>query len=118
MARQMSPADIQPVASDLLERRDEFQALADSLDVVRRTAAGRIVFVSGEAGVGKTALLREFRASLARNVRILWGGCDPLFTPRPLGPLLGMADAAGGRFETALEITAAPTAPAKRDSQG
>src|SRR2546430_16966520 len=96
MARLVSPAGIQPAASDLLERSDEFQALADSLDVVRRTAAGRIVFVSGEAGGGKTVLLREFRAAPARNIRILWGGCDPLFTPRPPGPLLGIAQAPGG----------------------
>ncbi len=108
MARLVSPAGIQPAASDLLERSDEFQALADSLDVVRRTAAGRIVFVSGEAGVGKTALVREFRASLARNIRILWGGCDPLFTPRPLGPLLGMADAAGGELRDLVHSSLLP----------
>jgi YVTN family beta-propeller protein len=30
--------------------------------------------------------------------RVLWGMCDPLFTPQPLGPVLDMAEAAGGEL--------------------
>ena len=45
---------------------------------------GRLILVGGEAGVGKTALVRAF----VDGRRVLWGGCDPLHTPRPLGPLL------------------------------
>ena len=40
---------------------------------------------------------REFFA--AHGGRVLWGGCDPLFTPRPLGPLFEVADATGGELE-------------------
>jgi DNA-binding CsgD family transcriptional regulator len=36
-------------------------------------------------------------------VRILSGGCDPLFTPRPLGPLLVVAESAGGELEQVVE---------------
>ena len=58
---------------------------------------GRLILVGGEAGVGKTALVREF----AEGRQVLWGACDPLHTPRPLGPLLDVptppARAAGGR---------------------
>ncbi len=46
--------------------------------------------------VGKTAVLREFTAALEGT---LWGACDPLFTPRPLGPFLDIAADAGFRFE-------------------
>ena len=49
--------------------------------------------------MGKTALLRRFCEACGRSVRILWGGCDPLFTPRPLGPLLAVAESAGGELE-------------------
>jgi predicted ATPase len=47
---------------------------------------GRLILVGGEAGVGKTALVREF----SEGRRVLWGACDPLHTPRPLGPLLDL----------------------------
>jgi DNA-binding CsgD family transcriptional regulator len=57
---------------------------------------GRVVIVGGEAGVGKTALLRRFCEEVAGRTRILLGACDPLFTPRPLGPLIDVSHATGG----------------------
>ncbi len=47
---------------------------------------GRLVLVSGESGMGKTALLEAFRREQP-GTHWLWGACDGLFTPRPLGPL-------------------------------
>jgi DNA-binding CsgD family transcriptional regulator len=108
MVRHVSPTDVSRSASELLERHDELRALEESLEAVRRTGLGRVVFVSGEAGVGKTALLREFRAVLGRSVRVLWGGCDALFTPRPLGPLLAMADMAGSDLQDIVHSTVMP----------
>lgn len=53
---------------------------------------GRLVFVGGEAGIGKSWLVRRF-AELIRERTPTWiGSCDPLSTPRPLGPLLDIAD--------------------------
>ena len=66
------------------------------------------MLVSGEAGVGKTALLRRFCEECGRSVRVLWGGCDPLFTPRPLGPLLAVAESAGGELEALVGSGALP----------
>ncbi len=78
----------------VLERGGELATLEWSLARVR---AGRapFVLVSGEAGVGKTALVRAFCETQRDAARVLWGQCDPLFTPRPLGPLLDFAEAAG-----------------------
>jgi DNA-binding CsgD family transcriptional regulator len=53
---------------------------------------GRLVLLAGEAGAGKTALVREF-CSRVNGRRVLWGGCDALVTPRPLGPFLDIAPA-------------------------
>ena len=53
--------------------------------------------------MGKTALLRRFAEACDQSVRILWGGCDPLFTPRPLGPLLAVAESAGGELEHVVQ---------------
>src|SRR5262245_26569734 len=64
---------------------------------------GRLVLVGGEAGVGKTSLVRRFTQGLPRGVRVLWGGCDPLSLPRPLGPLLDVAPALGHEFQRLLD---------------
>ena len=58
---------------------------------------GRMVLVSGESGIGKTALVEAFQAQL-HGARWLWGACDGLATPRPLGPLFDIAAQAGGRL--------------------
>jgi predicted ATPase len=70
---------------DLLERESCFADLAKWLDSATQQA-GCVVLLSGEAGIGKTVLLREF-AKRQNQARVLWGACDALFTPRPLAPL-------------------------------
>jgi DNA-binding CsgD family transcriptional regulator len=52
--------------------------------------AGQIVLLRGEAGVGKTSVIRRFIAGLDERAMVLSGSCDPLATPRPLGPLIDM----------------------------
>ncbi|MES1214610.1 MAG: AAA family ATPase [Bacteroidota bacterium] len=51
------------------------------------TGEGHTIFISGEAGIGKTSLLREFCKYQKNNCIIYHGACDALFTPRPLAPL-------------------------------
>ena len=70
----------------LVEREKPLSAL---LDCKNGAAAGRgsIALVSGEAGVGKTSLLHEFRNRICADIRLYWSGCDALFTPKPLGPI-------------------------------
>ncbi len=82
---------------ELLERSDELAELAGLFEEVRLTSSGRLCLIGGEAGVGKTALVRRFSTS-AEVARVLWGACDPLFTPRPLGPFLDIAERVGGEL--------------------
>ena len=69
-------------------------------------AGGRLVLVAGEAGVGKTALLRRFCER--RPARVLWGDCDALFTPAALEPLADIALLTGGELEMLVAAGAAP----------
>lgn len=73
----------------LLERADHLDALEGFL-VEAASRSGRLVFLGGEAGVGKTALVTWFTERARERARVLIGGCDSLATPRPLGPLLEM----------------------------
>src|SRR4051812_18643255 len=83
----------------LLERELQLAAL-DEYAAQARRGQGRLVLVSGEAGVGKSALLEECER---RHPDALWawGACDGLFTPRPLGPLLDIAGVVGGQLREA-----------------
>lgn len=91
----------------LLEREGPLASLAEYWAEARQ-GHGLVVLVAGEAGVGKTSLVREF----ARNIgdgRVLTGACDAMSTPRPLGPLLDVAADLGGEVSRALEGSADPT---------
>jgi DNA-binding NarL/FixJ family response regulator len=91
-----APATRLAQTSDLLERSRQLDALGAMLDAVRGTSRGRVALVAGEAGAGKTALVRRFADDHRGSARILWGACDALFTPRALGPLLDVAEDTGG----------------------
>ncbi|MGZ4478711.1 MAG: ATP-binding protein [Nocardioidaceae bacterium] len=80
----------------LLERETHLASLADYADEAR-AGHGRLVLVAGEAGVGKSALVEQLERELP-DARWLWGACDGLSTPRPLGPLLDLAAEAGGEL--------------------
>ena len=75
---------------ELVEREQQLKKLAEAWNHVR-VGKGGIVLVSGEAGIGKTSLIERFIAGLGRSARVLWGGCDDLFSPQPLGPFLDIA---------------------------
>jgi DNA-binding CsgD family transcriptional regulator len=64
--------------------------LAELRGLTRRLPGGqgRMVLLRGEAGAGKTAVIARWAAGLDPSVQVLWGWCDPLTAPRPLGPLV------------------------------
>ena len=68
-----------------LERNGEIGALEGHW---KRAVDGRggLIVITGEAGSGKSTLVDAFLARCP-EARALWGGCDQLATPRPLGPV-------------------------------
>jgi DNA-binding CsgD family transcriptional regulator len=95
-------------ATGLRERSTQLSALGDMLASTAQSGRGRVALVYGEAGIGKTALLRRFAAEASGSARVLWGKCDELFTPRPLGPLTQIAEATGGQLAEVLQGDATP----------
>ena len=82
---------------ELLERTSFMRTLAEYAGAAR-LGDGRLVFVSGESGIGKTALVEAFQQH-TRGARWLWGACDGLLTPRPLGPLFDIGAQVGGELD-------------------
>src|SRR6516165_11940241 len=73
--------------SDVLVEREDFlvslqRLLGEALD-----GSGRLVFLGGEAGVGKTALAAAL-AEAASGPVVRRGSCDSITTAEPLGPIL------------------------------
>ncbi len=86
----------------LLEREEPLALLHDALMMARK-GRGHTVLVCGDPGIGKTSLIEKFTHSQTDSVRVLWGACDALATPRPLGPLYDMAHELGAALRAALD---------------
>jgi DNA-binding CsgD family transcriptional regulator len=85
---------------ELLERED----LLGTLQALRQRAAagdGTLLFVEGEAGIGKTSLLQTF-CDQQKDAPVHWGGCDSLHPPRPFGPLYEIAAGLNDELQRAL----------------
>src|SRR4051794_83823 len=90
----------------ILERSAELEQLDKRLTVVRETGRGQVLLVGGEAGVGKTTLVRAFADGA--DAGVLWGACEPLFAPRPLGALVDAARGRGPELRSVVEAESTP----------
>lgn len=80
----------------LLRQLDEHMARA-------ATGAGQMVMIGGEAGAGKTSLVRQFQHTIADRVTTITAACEPLPTPTPLGPIRDLAPALKLSLESDLQ---------------
>jgi ATP/maltotriose-dependent transcriptional regulator MalT len=88
--------------TELLEREAAITTLRQRL---RGAAArGHVALVAGEAGIGKSSLLRAAATEhAASGCTVWWGACDALQTPLPLAPLLDIARESRPRFAERLD---------------
>jgi DNA-binding CsgD family transcriptional regulator len=92
---------------ELLERDEALTALASAYEAAAR-GCGRVVFVTGEPGIGKTALVTRFQHDLGPNARVLLGTCDDLSIPRPLGAFRDLAGCVSAQLDEAIAAAAPP----------
>ncbi|MGZ4001205.1 MAG: AAA family ATPase, partial [Mucilaginibacter sp.] len=71
---------------ELIERAGFLASLQTSFENMV-AGEGHCMLISGEAGIGKTSLVRAFCLEKKVQAIILQGSCDALFAPRPLAPL-------------------------------
>jgi len=92
-----TPAPIEPIPCPLddvlLEREAELALLGQRFAALRTAgSSGACVLLSGEAGVGKTTVLRTAARRADDRIDWLWGTCEPMLSPTPLGPLVDWLD--------------------------
>jgi DNA-binding CsgD family transcriptional regulator len=77
----------------LLERDSELATLGQRFAALcTGSLSGGSVLLSGEAGVGKTTVLRAAAREADGRIEWLWGTCEPMLSPTPLGPLVDWLD--------------------------
>jgi ATP/maltotriose-dependent transcriptional regulator MalT len=86
----------------LLERGSLLARLRDLLEESAQ-GRGRLILISGEAGIGKTALVEAFCSDAAGHVSVLWGSCDAVVPARPFAPLVDIAEKVDGELREALD---------------
>ena len=75
----------------LIERERYLSILTNGFEQIK-AGKGHCFFVLGEAGVGKSLLIKNFMNGIeSPPCDIYSGACDSLFTPRPLAPVLDLA---------------------------
>jgi tetratricopeptide (TPR) repeat protein len=90
--RLMLTDDLAPLAG----RTEELATLSAAWDLAR-TGDGRTVGMEGEAGVGKSRLVHEFRANLAeQSYTHLGGQCSPFRTATAFHPIIEMVESGLG----------------------
>ena len=91
----------------LLERQDELARLVALIDAAR-VGRGHVAVVAGEAGIGKTALLKRFIKTVGAEAAVLSGMCDDLYTPQVLAPFYDIALQVGDGLGDLLLKAASP----------
>ena len=106
-AAQRPPRSLLSAAVRLTERDHQLGELRARADDAR-VGRGRMVLVCGESGAGKTSFVEAFVERWVRDERLLWGACDPLPTPRPLGPIHDLAHRLAPATRAVLEQSGQP----------
>jgi DNA-binding CsgD family transcriptional regulator len=108
MSMSTQTATGQAQSDALFEREVALGRLEQCLERVSMSGTGVVAFVGGEAGVGKTSLVRAFGSRTGRRRRLVQGACEPLLAPRPFGPFIDLGESIGGELSELINDEARP----------
>lgn len=111
------------LARGMLFERDHICDELDRLAAAAAAGQGHVAFIVGEAGIGKTSVLRATAARIGGRMRLLWAACEDLSAAEALTLLRDMpivdadaldrADDSGSRLalfgDTLARLAAIPT---------
>lgn len=80
--------------SQMVDREEDLPRLLHAVE--EAAEQGRLVLLVGEAGVGKTTLVRATADRLGDEVQVLWGRCLPEWQSLPFWPVREVLAAAAG----------------------
>jgi DNA-binding CsgD family transcriptional regulator/tetratricopeptide (TPR) repeat protein len=89
------------MAEVLLERGAQLEVLVGAV-AAGGQGRGSTALIAGEAGIGKTSLVRAMAARVDAEARVLMSACDDLVASRTLGPLHDAAAGSDGPLAAAL----------------
>ncbi len=94
-----SPRQVAARETQLIDRVEEMGLLRQAVDRAIRGEGG-LVFLHGEAGIGKTRLARELRAyARLRGMQVLYGRCPALFKMDKVPPYVLWSEVIKGYLE-------------------
>lgn len=93
---------------ELVEREETLRQLQNTFDKTL-SGEGHSVFLCGEAGIGKSALVRHFVKEIESSSHVFLALCDSLFTPRPLGVLYDLAFQVNQELSDKIDLAAQRT---------
>jgi len=88
----------------IVEREQQLSFLEQRVERAH-VGRGSLILLSGEAGIGKSSLVDAFSQRI-ESLGCIWGLCDPLFTPQPLGPVYEIAAALNQETKELVEQSA------------
>jgi DNA-binding CsgD family transcriptional regulator/tetratricopeptide (TPR) repeat protein len=89
------------MAEVLLERDAQLEVLLGAVAEAEK-GHGSTALIAGEAGIGKTSLVRALAARVGAEARVPMAACDDLVASRTLGPLHDAAAGTDGPLAAAL----------------
>jgi class 3 adenylate cyclase len=90
-------AATQHALTEMVGRQEEIGAILDAWRGVRDTGSGRVVVLLGEAGIGKSRIVKAIRESQEiRSVRTLFFQCSPFFVNSAFYPLRAAIERTAG----------------------
>jgi predicted ATPase len=89
------------MAEVLLERDAQLGLLVGAVAAAGE-GRGSTALIAGEAGIGKTSLVRALAERVGADARVLLAACDDLVASRTLGPLHDAAAGTDGPLAAAL----------------